>query len=768
ILVFNWLDEFYEPTAEDKLFMASVAQLIELALVKIKLLTEQRSIEYRLKLFMQESTVGVFLTDHFGRFTQVNAAGCDMLGYAADELLKLSISDLYPPEYESHQHELNNALQRDGSVQTEVYLKHKLGHAVPVAFSGVAIDESGVMAFCTDITERINYERALKEAMLESEQANRAKSEFLANMSHEIRTPMNGIIGLSQYAQEINTVSVLQDRLLKVNHSGRLLLGIINDILDFSKIESGKLTIDPQPFVVTNIIYHLKMVFEELAANKSIDLKFNIDSKVQRGYVGDELRIRQILTNLLGNALKFTHKGSVTLSISEQKPLNNNRLLRFSVQDTGIGISEEQQQRLFQAFSQADTKITRNYGGSGLGLVISQRLLEAMGSQGIQVISQPNQGSEFSFSLELQPCNDDQMDELIAQQEESILPDQFKGRVLIVEDNAINQEVAKSQLTRLGLEVELADNGQVAVQMLRDASFDLVLMDIQMPIMDGYEATRLLRQQGYDRPIIALTAAALIEDQHKALASGMNDHLSKPLDPASLNQVLARWLPHFNTDTPIDQKILDEDIAYDSVVLNLIDLDRGMTLMSGNRSLYFNLLGKFSLQLSEEKDQLLAELALLKSDSDSDQFDIIKKRVHGLKGVAGNLGLASLYDALVDLDHALKRNSLFKSHDVERLTRLIDATLAEMQTLLADELTSETELQQLRNTLTPQLLLELKQLQQSLSQSEFVAEKRLRLIQDQLPVNAMVDWVNFIEAIEQLDYDEALVRLARVLNTLEG
>ncbi|WP_151670362.1 PAS domain-containing protein [Nitrincola schmidtii] len=768
ILVFNWLDEFYEPTAEDKLFMASVAQLIELALVKIKLLTEQRSIEYRLKLFMQESTVGVFVTDQSGHFTQVNRAGCEMLGYAVEELLTLSISDLYPYEYESHQKELNDALQRDGSVQTEVHLSHKQGHTVPVAFSGVAIDQFGVMAFCTDISERINHERALKEAMLESEQANRAKSEFLANMSHEIRTPMNGIIGLSQYAHEINTVSVLQDRLIKVNQSGRLLLGIINDILDFSKIESGKLTIDPQPFVIANIVSHLKMVFEELAANKNIELKFNIDSKALRGYVGDELRLRQVLTNLLGNALKFTHKGSVTLSINEQKQLNNNGLLKFSVQDTGIGISEEQQQRLFQAFSQADTKITRNYGGSGLGLVISQRLLEAMGSQGIQVVSHPKQGSEFSFSLALQPCSDDQMDELIAQQEESILPDQFKGRVLIVEDNVINQEVAKNQLTRLGLEVDLADDGQVAVQMLRDASYDLVLMDIQMPFMDGYEATRLLRQQGYDRPIIALTAAALIEDQHKALASGMNDHLSKPIDPSTLNQMLARWLPHITPADWIDLNSADLHGSENTLAEKMIDLDQGMALMSGNKPLYFKLLGKFARQLTEERDQLLCELAQLNIDSDSHQFDAMQKRVHGLKGVCGNLAIVSLYDALVDLDQSLKRKNLFKSHDLERLTRLIDATLTELQTLLTAVLTSEAELEQTHNTLTPQLLLELKQLQQSLSKSEFVAEKRLHAMRDKMPIEVMTVWLTFMEAIEQLDYDQALVRLGKVLNTLEG
>ncbi|MCD8512168.1 MAG: PAS domain S-box protein [Nitrincola sp.] len=248
LLGFNWLDTYYEPTLEDKRFMASVAQLIELALVKIKLLTEQRLVEERLKLFMQESTTAVFVTNTLGQYIQVNGASCQLLGYTEEELLALSINDLCPNGFEDDLENINHELMTNGSVQTETYLKHKMGNLIPVAFSGVHIEGSGVMAFCTDLTERKSYEDALKEALQSAEQANKAKSEFLANMSHEIRTPMNGIIGLSEYAAEINDSRVLKDRLIKVNQSGRLLLGIINDILDFSKIESGKLFVDAQPF----------------------------------------------------------------------------------------------------------------------------------------------------------------------------------------------------------------------------------------------------------------------------------------------------------------------------------------------------------------------------------------------------------------------------------------------------------------------------------------------------------------------------------------
>lgn len=768
ILVFNWLNHFYVPTLEDKRFMASVAQLIELALVKIKLLKEQSLIEHRLKLFMQESTIAVFVTDEQGHCTQVNTAGCHLLGYTEEEILTLSVDDLCPEGCEVEFQNINQALLTSGSVQTETTLKHKLGHRVPVAFSGVYIDSSGIMAFCTDISERISHERALKDVVLEAEQANRAKSEFLANMSHEIRTPMNGIIGLSQFANEIDDVTVLQDRLMKVNQSGCLLLGIINDILDFSKIESGRLSIDPQPFVMMTIVSHLHTVFDEIAAKKKIQLSISMSPNVHRGYVGDELRIRQVLTNLVGNALKFTHQGKVTLNVSEIGSEGSHQLVNFAIQDTGIGISEDQQQQLFQAFTQADAKITRNYGGSGLGLVISQRLLQAMGSSGIRVKSEPDVGSEFSFTLEMQPCSDDQVDPLLAHQEDPVLADQFKGKVLIVEDNSINQEVVKSQLERLGLQVDIADNGAIAVQRLSQSSYDLVLMDIQMPIMDGYEATKLLRQQGYDRPIIALTAAALIEDQHKAFASGMNDHLSKPLDPVSLNQMLARWLPHISVLSSDDTALTEQAILNRQVCNKLIDVDRGIAALSGNKSLYYKLIRKFGEQLHQQRDTLLSDLVMLGSESHSEVFADLHKRVHTLKGVSGNLAVTAIYDVLVDLDQTLKRNSWFKSHDIKRLATLIDDTLDAIVKRFDKELEFSNEVIQASSIDKEKLLKNLQDLTASLNKSEYVTDKRLKSIEELLPSELMAIWITFVDAIEKLDYEQAGFALDQVIETLEG
>ena len=768
LLGFNWLDTYYEPTLEDKRFMASVAQLIELALVKIKLLTEQRLVEERLKLFMQESTTAVFVTNTLGQYIQVNGASCQLLGYTEEELLALSINDLCPNGFEVDLQNINRELTTTGSAQTETYLKHKMGNIIPVAFSGVHIDGSGGMAFCTDLSERKNYEDALKEALLSAEQANKAKSEFLANMSHEIRTPMNGIIGLSQYAFEIDDRQVLQDRLMKVNQSGRLLLDIINDILDFSKIESGKLCIDAQPFLLNTIVSHLHTVFDEQATSKNITLVFKVDENLHKGYVGDELRIRQVLTNLLGNALKFTHRGSVVLSITLATENFQQHGITFRVKDTGIGISREHQQRLFEAFYQADGKITRTYGGSGLGLVISQRLLDAMESEGIEVNSTTDQGSEFSFSLNLQPCSEDQINQLLARHEQTDAKGQFKGRLLIVEDNLINQEVAKSQLERLGLAVDVADNGDIAVQILLKESYDLVLMDVQMPVLDGYEATRLLRRQGYSGPIVALTAAALIEDQQKALDAGMNDHLAKPLEPVALNQILARWLPNIVVETTHKTELPCLGTGSFEPTPNLLDVDRGLQALSGNKALYHKLLRQYAEQLAEAKATLLKDLTLLNSESSYESFSDLQKRVHNLKGVSGNLEVPAIYSILIDLDQSLKKNELFESHKIDNLAKVIEETLNYLSVFFENSRNLSDKVLPTSHMSQKELLTRLRELSSSLNDSRYISDRDLQSLEQSMPPDVMDAWFSVIKAIEQLDYDQAGLLLDQVIEKVKG
>ncbi|MBE0469838.1 MAG: response regulator [Methyloprofundus sp.] len=386
------------------------------------------------------------------------------------------------------------------------------------------------------------FNRLLKQQVTAKQQAdaaNRAKSEFLANMSHEIRTPMNGVLGFTQLALRETNLPKMRQKVKKAHQSAQLLLGVLNDILDFSKIETGQLVLKSQPFLLRELVAQTHDLYHPIAEQKGLVFKIHLQAKLAQGYVGDQVRLRQVLSNLIANAIKFTEHGEVNVWIETDE---QGRLC-FAIEDTGIGMSSDQVDKLFKAFSQADTSDTRRYGGNGLGLVISQSLVEAMGADSIKVESQCNKGSRFHFCVALAPASESQVMSL--QQELRHLNSEkshFYGRVLLVEDNEINQEVATELLRQLGVDVILANNGAEAVEKVKTQSFDLVLMDIQMPVMDGYQASVAIREFNQRLPIIALTAVSADEDREKALQAGMNEHLTKPIDKADLERCLTPFL----------------------------------------------------------------------------------------------------------------------------------------------------------------------------------------------------------------------------------
>ncbi|HEX5680601.1 MAG TPA: response regulator [Desulfobacterales bacterium] len=667
----------------------------------------------------------------------------------------------------------------------------------------------------------LNIMEDLEEARKEAESATRSKSDFLANMSHEIRTPMNAVIGMAHLALQTDLTPKQADYVKKIQRSAHSLLGIINDILDFSKIEAGKLQMESVDFSLDEVLDNVSTVVGVKAHEKELEFLMDTPHDLPMALVGDPLRLGQVLINLCNNAVKFTQAGEIVVSTSAVEKGDESVTLQFCVRDTGVGLSEEQKGKLFQAFSQADTSTTRKYGGTGLGLTISKRLVNMMGGE-IWVESEPGKGSEFIFTAkfglarkvarkhlvpsvdlrgmrvlvvddnassreilqallesmsfevtvaasaeegiaELQKAAKDRpyklvvmdwkmpgMDgikasevikrhpslpqkpkiiiataygrEEVMQRSEkvgvegfllkpvgqSVLFDaimvafgkealgveaavrvrgsdeeglqQIRGaRVLLAEDNEINQQVAKEILEQAGLAVHIANNGQEALYLLRTTAFDAVLMDVQMPVMDGYTATRKIREleagssklkAGYSSasasslrppasslPIIAMTAHAMSGDHEKSIAAGMNDHVTKPIDPEKLIGTLAKWIgPRGRAATspeaapasigsqakepaPLEQALPD--------TLPEFDVAEGLQRLMGNRALYRKLLANFATQY-------IQAAATIRSALDAGDFEQAHGLVHAIKGVAGNLAAKELQVQSAALEKLVK------------------------------------------------------------------------------------------------------------------
>ncbi len=642
---------------------------------------QERLVTYqeRIQLFetaIEQGAHTVVITDPDGKIEYVNPAFCRNTGYSKDEAIGLTPSVLKSGKLpQSFYKKLWDTIKAGKVWHGRFHNKKKDGtlfweDAVisPVVddrgeiihFIAIKYDVSGVVMLEEELQRRLSE---LEEARAKAEEASRSKSEFLANMSHEIRTPLNGIIGMLSLLSGTRLDDDQRYYVTTASTSAEVLLTILNDILDLSKIESGKLVLEQIDFNLYLLIETITTSIKIIASQKGLDMKVDIADDTPACLKGDPTRLRQILMNLLSNALKFTKEGWIKLTVRPRAVEANVVELHFAVSDTGIGINDEQKAKLFKAFSQADSSITRRFGGTGLGLAISKRLSQFMdGSIGVE--SEHGKGTTFWFTVRLKK-GDESSEECNKAKKGNTggietltkkAAERYKGnRVLVVDDNAVNQQVILSMLKKFGIRAEAVGNGEEAIEALQVIFYDLVFMDIQMPVMDGIEATRIIRSSDSGVinpriPIVALTAHAFREEVKGFLEAGMNDHLAKPIIPEKLIACLERWL----NKSPAEQYYKDKEYPNKAREMIKEEKIKGKDEKRKKETIMLSSEPRFDREALEERamgdkdvfrlvietflNTVPQELARLETGIKEGNIEEVAVIAHTLKGSSANIG----------------------------------------------------------------------------------------------------------------------------------
>ena len=615
---------------------------------------QQREAESRLLSMVAAKTDNaVIIADPSGATEWVNDGYTRMTGFSLEEASyrafhELLVSGKTEPEVSTR---IKKALENAAAFSEVSMNQTKDGRDLWSAVDCQPIfDEQGrlsnFIAILRDITNLKEREVALENARLAAEEANRSKSQFLANMSHEIRTPMNGIIGMTQLMLQTVLGKEQRHYANTIRVSGEALLEIVNDILDFSKIDAGQIDLVEAPFNLRAVLNGTIEILSPRAVQKGLDLSIEMDPALGVFYLGDKGRLRQILLNLVSNAVKFTDEGSVKLIARRGKEPD---VISISIVDTGIGIPSDRLSDVFQSFSQIDASSSRRYEGTGLGLSISQQLVETMGGT-IGVDSVQGQGSTFWFTLPLEAVSSDEepINEMEPPAPVTRLSNLRPLRVLVAEDNVINQQVASGFLERLGHHVTIAANGLEAVETIKSGTHDIIFMDVQMPEMDGLEATKVIRSLPSplgDLPIIAMTANAMKGDEERCLTHGMNDYLAKPILFEQLRDTIERWFGDIFETTPTKTSNLDgqrpEPMDIDLAIQKQLLEQLGEGMLN-------DILGVFGSDTEER-------IALIKDAQEAKTAEAIAKQAHSIKGSAASLGLMTVVQRASDLEVEAKK-----------------------------------------------------------------------------------------------------------------